>query len=59
MSESQLHYHQSQQQRLSMEDTTTPPSSRLGSNTIELETNEEEEDSRNFVSTLDVDAIKV
>ena len=65
MSESQQQYHQQQsqqQQRLSMEDTTTPPSSRLSSSTIELGVNEdieEEEDNRNFVSTLDVDAIKV
>ena len=63
----QQHYHQhqqSQQQRLSMEEATTSPSSGIGSNSIELGVNEgigeeEEDDSRNFVSTLDVDAIKV
>ena len=63
----QQHYRQhqqSQQQRLSMEEATTSPSSGIGSNSIELGVNEgigeeEEDESRNFVSTLDVDAIKV
>ena len=64
MSEShQQHYQQQQQsQRLSMEGTT-PPSSRLSSSTMDIGVNEgmgeDEEESQNFVSTLDVDAIKV
>ena len=64
MSEShQQHYQQQQQsQRLSMEGTT-PPNSRLSSSTIDIGVNEgigeDEEENQNFVSTLDVDAIKV
>ena len=64
MSEShQQHYQQQQQsQRLSM-DGTTPPNSRLSSRTIDIGVNEgigeDEEENQNFVSTLDVDAIKV
>ena len=64
MSEShQQHYQQQQQsQRLSMDGTTTP-NSRLSSSTIDIGVNEgigeDEEENQNFVSTLDVDAIKV
>ena len=64
MSEShQQHYQQQHQsQRLSME-SITPASSRLSSSTMDIGVNEgigeDEEESQNFVSTLDVDAIKV